>query len=292
MRRCLCAVLTAVTPRAGGEVAVFARAGITHIHNGAVLYCKGAFVARGTALSRRVILRGVAQVACDILPLRVLPPIIFSALVYWQAGLHDHPDNFIIFGVVITLVSVWCVRCCFGVRTFMCPRTAPQVNLISAAVCLSVGALVRDLCLANLAASLVLLFQLLLCGLLSHNSSTGTTLSTFQRMSFMNYAFEILGNNEFIGAPHAVPRAAWALVHELIHLWSQAKRSTCPQLCRTTKLFHPYVLVRVHVQQYAHRLSVATCTCVGGGHQFPATGEVSAGAVLRWCVATSCCCMR
>ena len=157
-----------------------------------------------------VILRGIAQVACDILPLRVLPPIIFSALVYWQAGLHDHPDNFIIFGVVITLVSVWCVRY-FGVRTFMCPRTAPQVNLISAAVCLSVGALVRDLCLANLAASLVLLFQLLLCGLLSHNASTGTTLSTFQRMSFMNYAFEILGNNEFIGAPHAVPRAAWAL---------------------------------------------------------------------------------
>ena len=292
MRCCLRAVLTAVTPRAGGEVAVFARAGITHIHDGAVLYCEGAFVARGTALSRRVTLRGIAQVACDILPLRVLPPIIFSALVYWQAGLHDHPDNFIIFGVVITLVSVWCVRCCFGVRTFICPRTAPQVNLISAAVCLSVGALVRDLCLANLAASLVLLFQLLLCGLLSHNSSTGTTLSTFQRMSFMNYAFEILGNNEFIGAPHAVPRAAWALCSRVCPPVVAGETFNLSPTVPHHKVVPPVRAGPCACAPVRSQTAVATCTCVGGGHQFPATGEVSAGAVLRWCVAISCCCKR
>ena len=45
----------------------------------------------------------------------------------------------------------------------MCVMRA-QTNVISATVCLAVGALVRNLSLANLVASLALLYALLLCG--------------------------------------------------------------------------------------------------------------------------------
>lgn len=78
---------------------------------------------------------------CDILPLRVLPPIIFSAAIYFQAGMNDLPERFLWFTVVLTLV-----------------------NVIAASICLAVGALIPNLSLGNLVASLILLFCLLMCG--------------------------------------------------------------------------------------------------------------------------------
>ena len=54
--------------------------------------------------------------------------------------------------------------CCVANATAaMCVMRA-QTNVISATVCLAVGALVRNLSLANLVASLALLYALLLCG--------------------------------------------------------------------------------------------------------------------------------
>lgn len=79
----------------------------------------------------------------------MLPPIIFSAIIYWHAGLHDDPINFLIFGIVVTMV-----------------------NVVSSTLCLAVGALVRSLSLANLIAGLCLLYSLLLCGYASEGCAT------------------------------------------------------------------------------------------------------------------------
>lgn len=62
---------------------------------------------------------------CDILPLRVLPPIIYSAMVYWHAGLHDDPYNFFIFVAIVTLVRrllcwLFLLSACSLVLSLMC----------------------------------------------------------------------------------------------------------------------------------------------------------------------------
>lgn len=89
-----------------------------------------------------------AKVAFDIIPLRLIPPIIMGAIVYPMTGLRPFWPEFAKF--ILFLV---------------------MFNLAAAAICLFIGVVFKNGAVANLIGSLVMLFSLLFGGfLLNHES--------------------------------------------------------------------------------------------------------------------------
>ena len=89
-----------------------------------------------------------AKVFFDIVPLRLIPPIILGIIVYPMVGLVPAWPEFFKFILVLVLF-----------------------NLAAAAICLFIGIVFRDGGVANLIGSLVMLFSLLFAGwLLNHNT--------------------------------------------------------------------------------------------------------------------------
>lgn len=84
----------------------------------------------------------------DIIPLRIIPPIIMGAILYPMAGLVQEWPQFLKFILVLVLF-----------------------NLSAAAICLFIGIVFKDASVANLIGSLVMLFSLLLAGLLLNHDS-------------------------------------------------------------------------------------------------------------------------
>lgn len=89
-----------------------------------------------------------AKVIFDIVPLRLIPPIIMGAIVYPMTGLIASWPQFLYFILFLVLF-----------------------NLAAAAICLFIGIIFKNAGVANLIGSLVMLFSLLLSGfLLNHES--------------------------------------------------------------------------------------------------------------------------
>lgn len=84
-----------------------------------------------------------SKVAFDIIPLRIIPPILVGVIVYPMTGLQAHWGIFFKFILVIVLF-----------------------NLAAAAVSLTIGIAFKDGAMANLIGVLVMLFSLLFAGLL------------------------------------------------------------------------------------------------------------------------------
>ena len=84
-----------------------------------------------------------AKVIFDIVPLRLIPPIIMGSIVYPMVGLVPAWPEFFKFILVLVLF-----------------------NLAAAAICLFIGIVFKDGGVANLIGSLVMLFSLLFAGLL------------------------------------------------------------------------------------------------------------------------------
>ncbi|KAH0559401.1 hypothetical protein GP486_004086, partial [Trichoglossum hirsutum] len=84
-----------------------------------------------------------AKVIFDIVPLRLIPPIMMGAIVYPMVGLVPQWPLFLKFILILVLF-----------------------NLAAAAVCLFIGIVIKDGGVANLVGSLVMLFSLLFAGLL------------------------------------------------------------------------------------------------------------------------------
>lgn len=84
-----------------------------------------------------------AKVFFDIVPLRLIPPIIMGAIVYPMTGLTPAWPEFLKFLLILVLF-----------------------NFAAAAICLFIGIVFRDGGVANLIGSLVMLFSLLFAGLL------------------------------------------------------------------------------------------------------------------------------
>lgn len=93
----------------------------------------------------------LAKVVFDIVPLRLLPPIIMGVIVYPMTGLVPQWGPFFKFILILVLF-----------------------NLAAAAVCLFIGVVFKNGAVANLIGSLVMLFSLLFGGfLLNHESIPG-----------------------------------------------------------------------------------------------------------------------
>ncbi|KAH9270896.1 hypothetical protein BASA83_006849 [Batrachochytrium salamandrivorans] len=118
----------------------------------------------------------VPKILFDILPLRVIPPLILGLICYHMIGLR--PDTILLLRFLLVLVLF---------------------NLTAASVCLTISIIFKDVAVASLIATLVMLFEMLFGGLLLNKASIPPAFQWMQRLSFFNYAFEALVVNEVNG---------------------------------------------------------------------------------------------
>ncbi|KAG6374438.1 hypothetical protein JVT61DRAFT_4477 [Boletus reticuloceps] len=109
----------------------------------------------------------------DILPLRLVPPLLFGGIVYGLVGL------------VATVPAFW---------KFM--LTLVLFNLATASVILLLSIAFESTSLASLVGTLVMLFNLLFTGLLINRETVTPALQWLHTISFFHAAFEALAVNE------------------------------------------------------------------------------------------------
>ncbi|KAF2103024.1 putative ABC transporter [Rhizodiscina lignyota] len=114
-----------------------------------------------------------AKVVFDIVPLRLIPPIIMGAIVYPMTGLVPQWGEFWKFILFLVLF-----------------------NLAAAAICLFIGIVFKNGAVANLMGSLVMLFSLLFGGFLLNKETMPAAVSWLQTLSIFHYSFEGLIVNE------------------------------------------------------------------------------------------------
>ena len=115
----------------------------------------------------------LAKVVFDIVPLRIIPPIIMGSILYPMTGLVADGPHFFKFILVLVLF-----------------------NLAAAAICLFIGIMCKNQGVASLIGSLVMLFSLLFAGLLLNHDAIPKSLLWLQTMSIFHYGFESLIVNE------------------------------------------------------------------------------------------------
>ncbi|KAF0392430.1 ABC transporter [Gigaspora margarita] len=114
-----------------------------------------------------------SKVLFDIIPLRVVPPILMSIIIYHMVGLVPGLSEFFKFLLVLVLF-----------------------NLTAASICLCIGIIFKEVGVASLLSSLVMLFSMLFGGLLLNKESIPGYLAWLKNLSFFNYAFEAMLVNE------------------------------------------------------------------------------------------------
>ncbi|KAH7133412.1 hypothetical protein B0J13DRAFT_451127 [Dactylonectria estremocensis] len=116
-----------------------------------------------------------AKVLFDIVPLRIIPPILMGSIIYPMTGLVADSTHFFNFITVLVLF-----------------------NMAAAAVCLFIGIVCKDGGVANLIGSLVMLFSLLFAGFLLNHDATPKGALWLQTLSIFHYGFESLIVNEVL----------------------------------------------------------------------------------------------
>jgi len=114
-----------------------------------------------------------SKVLFDILPLRLVPPLVFGAIVYGLVGL------------VPTVAAFW---------KFL--LTLVLFNLTTASVVLLLSIAFASVSVASLVGTLVMLFNLLFTGLLINRETVFPILQWLHTISFFHAAFEALAVNE------------------------------------------------------------------------------------------------
>ena len=118
----------------------------------------------------------VIQIMFDIIPLRVIPPIVLGCICYPMIGLQNDMSAVLRFLLVLVLF-----------------------NVTSAACCLCISIVFSDQGVASLLATLIMLFEMLFGGLLLNKATMPPSFAWLQNFSFFNYAFEALVVNEVAG---------------------------------------------------------------------------------------------
>jgi len=114
-----------------------------------------------------------AKVIFDIVPLRIIPPLIMGSILYPMTGLVPDWTHFLKFILVLVLF-----------------------NLAAAGICLFIGIVCKDQGVASLVGSLVMLFSLLFAGLLLNHDAIPDSALWLQSLSIFHYGFESLIVNE------------------------------------------------------------------------------------------------
>lgn len=114
-----------------------------------------------------------SKVLFDMLPLRVIPPLVFGGIVYGLIGFVPTVAAFWKFQLVLVLFNL---------------TTASVVFLISVAF--------ADISVASLIGTLIMLFNLLFAGLLINRESVSPAVAWVHNISFFHAAYEALAVNE------------------------------------------------------------------------------------------------
>jgi len=114
-----------------------------------------------------------SKILFDILPLRVVPPLIYGGILYGLVGL------------VPTTAAFW---------KFMLALVL--FNLTTASVILLLSIAFASTSVASLIGTLIMLFNLLFAGLLINRKTLGPTWEWLNGLSFFHAAFEALAVNE------------------------------------------------------------------------------------------------
>ncbi|KAG8980991.1 hypothetical protein FRC05_003890 [Tulasnella sp. 425] len=114
-----------------------------------------------------------SKVLFDILPLRVVPPMVFGSIIYGLVGL------------VPTVPAFW---------KFI--LTLVLFNLTTASVVLLISVVVANTGVASLVGTLVMLYNLLFAGLLINRDSTARPVAWLHSLSFFHAAYEAMAVNE------------------------------------------------------------------------------------------------
>ncbi|KAI9091704.1 hypothetical protein DFS34DRAFT_584408 [Phlyctochytrium arcticum] len=119
----------------------------------------------------------LSKVVYDLIPLRVIPPIIFSLICYNMIGLRE--DD-VFFHLRFTLVLI-------------------LFNMTAAACCLAISIILADGAVATLAATLLMLFEMLFGGMLLNKYTIPKAAQWLCDASFFNAGWEALIVNEVNG---------------------------------------------------------------------------------------------
>ncbi|KAL0081558.1 putative ABC transporter [Phycomyces blakesleeanus] len=117
----------------------------------------------------------LSKVLFDIIPLRVVPPLMMGLISYYMVGLVEGTANFFKFLLVLVLF-----------------------NLTAAAACLVIGIVFKNGSMANLLSCMVMLFSMLFAGLLLNKDSMSPYFGWLKHLSFFNYGLEALLVNEML----------------------------------------------------------------------------------------------
>lgn len=117
-----------------------------------------------------------SKILFDLLPLRIIPPIILGSIAYWMIGLHPTIINFAWFLLMMILF-----------------------NVISGGICLAIGAVAPTVASGNVFASLLILAMMLFGGFLLNRGAIPSYLSWLRYLSVWNYSYEALLINELHG---------------------------------------------------------------------------------------------
>lgn len=115
----------------------------------------------------------ISKIFCDILPLRVLPPIILASIAYPLVGLQMENNGFL--------------KCIFTLVLF---------NVTVAVEMLIVGILIKEPGTSIMTAVLVLLLSLLFAGLFINSEDLNGQIRWLEWISLFHYAYEALAINE------------------------------------------------------------------------------------------------
>ncbi|CAG5124964.1 unnamed protein product, partial [Candidula unifasciata] len=122
----------------------------------------------------RVSVYFIVKVLFDIIPLRTIPVVIMSCIVYFSTGLNPGAQHFLLF-----------------MLTLLC------TTLAGAALCFLASAMVREFAMAQIILALVCILMMLFGGFLISFDSIGPWLHWAQHFSFFKYALSALYINEF-----------------------------------------------------------------------------------------------
>lgn len=115
----------------------------------------------------------LSKMVCDLLPLRVLPPIIMLSILYPLVGLTMENNAFL---KALSILILF--------------------NVAVAAEVLIIGILIKDPGTSTISAVLVLLFSLLFAGLFINSEDLHNETKWLQMVSLFHYAYEALSINE------------------------------------------------------------------------------------------------
>jgi ABC-type multidrug transport system permease subunit len=112
----------------------------------------------------------------DLVPLRVIPPILMGSIAYWMIGLRELASHFAWFILLLIII-----------------------NIVSGALCICIGSIASSVASANLMATTIILLNLLFAGFLLNKGSIPYYLKWVHYLAYFNYAYEALLINELYG---------------------------------------------------------------------------------------------